>query len=88
LPSLAKGWKRDFLIRSVGWVKDGDLNTAFGNTVLPLPFHGMKSYPPSASDKYPDDPELNKYNREYNTRVVTADQYLNALRGNSNIVVK
>jgi hypothetical protein len=80
LPPLAKGWKRDFLIRSVGWVKDGDLNTAFGNTVLPLPFHGMKSYPPSEGDTYPDTPELQKYNREYNTRVVTADEYLNALR--------
>ncbi len=82
LPPLAKGWKRDFLIRSVGWVKDGDLNTAFGNTVLPLPFHGMKSYPPSESDTYPDTPELQKYNREYNTRAVTADEYLNALRVN------
>ena len=80
LPPLARGWKRDFLIRSVGWVKDGDLNTAFGNTVLPLPFHGMKSYPPSETDNYPDDPELQKYNSEYNTRVVTADEYLNALR--------
>ncbi len=82
LPPLAKGWKRDFLIRSAGWVKDGDLNTAFGNTVLPLPFHGMKSYPPSKSDTYPDTPELQKYNREYNTRTVTADEYLNALRLN------
>jgi hypothetical protein len=81
LPPLAKGWKRDFLIRSVGWVKDGDLNTAFGNTVLPLPFHGMKSYPPSESDIYPGNPELQKYNQEYNTRVVTADEYLNAVRG-------
>jgi hypothetical protein len=81
LPQLAKGWKRDFLIRSVGWVKDGDLNTALGNTVLPLPFHGMKNYPPSESDIYPENPELQKYNREYNTRVVTADEYLNAVRG-------
>ena len=47
ITSIEKGWKRDFLIHSVGWVKDGDINTAFGNTVLPLPFHGMKSYPPS-----------------------------------------
>jgi hypothetical protein len=42
----------------------------------------MKSYPPSESDTYPDTPELQKYNREYNTRVVTADEYLNALRVN------
>jgi hypothetical protein len=88
LPLLAKGWKRDFLIRSVGWVKDGDLNTALGNTVLPLPFHGMKSYPPSKSDTYPDNPELQKYNREYNTRVVTADEYLNTIKGNKNLVTK
>jgi len=80
LPRLQKGWKRDFLIHSVGWVKDGDLNTAFGNTVLPLPFHGMTSYPPSAGDRYPNDPSLQKYNREYNTRLVNADGYLNAVR--------
>ena len=81
LPELKKGWKRDFLIRSVGWVKDGDLNTAYGNSVLPLPFHGMKSYPPSETDTYPEDPELQKYNREYNTRIVTTDGYLNAIKG-------
>ena len=75
LPALKKGWKRDFLIRSVGWVKDGDLNTATGNTVLPLPFHGMKSYPPSGKDVYPDDPDLQKYHREYNTRNVTTGSF-------------
>jgi hypothetical protein len=80
LPELQKGWKRDFLIRSVGWVKDGDMNTAYGNSVEPLPFHGMKSYPPSETDVYPDNPELQKYNREYNTRVVTSDAYLNAVK--------
>lgn len=78
LPEIKTGWKRDFLIHSVGWVKDGDLNTAFGNTVLPLPFHGMKSYPPSANDSYPLD--LQKYNQEYNTRVVTTDDFRNALK--------
>jgi hypothetical protein len=80
LPILPKGWKRDFLINSVGWVKDGDINTAFGNTVLPLPFHGMKSYPPSPEDKYPDDPDLARYNKEYNTRNVNFNGYLNALK--------
>jgi hypothetical protein len=80
LPELKAGWKRDFLINSVGWVKDGDINTATGNTVLPLPFHGMSAYPPSPDDKYPDDPELQNYLQEYNTRVVTRDAYLNALK--------
>ena len=80
LPELKSGWKRDFLIHSVGWVKDGDLNTAFGSTVLPLPFHGMESYPPSINDIYPNNPELKKYNLEYNTRNVTMDSYRNSLK--------
>lgn len=80
LSDLPNGWKRDFLIRSVGWVKDGDMNTAFGSTVLPLPFHGMKSYPPGENDAYPNDPDLEKYNREYNTRRVGREDYLKAFR--------
>ena len=82
LPELKKGWKRDFLIHTVGWVKDGDLNTALGNTVLPLPFHGMKSYPPSENDVYPQDADHQKYLKEYNTRVVTTDNFRNALKTN------
>jgi hypothetical protein len=80
LPELKKGWKRDFLIRSVGWVKDGDLNTATGNKVMPLPFHGMKSYPPSAKDTYPDDPDLLQYQREYNTRSVKPAPHLSSIQ--------
>jgi len=80
LPQLPKGWKRDFLIHSVGWVKDGDLNTAFSKTVLPLPFHGMKTYPPSATDIYPTDADHQKYLKEYNTRVVTSEAFVNALK--------
>jgi len=80
LPELKDGWKRDFLIHSVGWVKDGDINTALGSTVLPLPFHGMTSYPPSEKDVYPNDPELKKYNLEYNTRKVTKDDFKNAIK--------
>jgi hypothetical protein len=40
----------------------------------------MTSYPPSDKDTYPSDPELEKYNRQYNTRVVTPESYLNALK--------
>jgi hypothetical protein len=84
LPPLKDGWSRDFLIHSVGWVKDADLNTAFGNTVAPLPFHGMKSYPPGPGDAYPESAELKKYNQEYNTRAVTPEKFLNALRTREN----
>lgn len=80
LPELKDGWTRDFFIHSVGWVKDGDLNTAYGNTVLPLPFHGMRSYPPSEKDSYPNTPELQKYHAEYNTRTVSHEAYRNGIK--------
>lgn len=80
LPELKEGWTRDFMIHSVGWVKDGDINTAFGKTVLPLPFHGMTSYPPSEKDVYPQNPDLQKYNQEYNTRIVTMEDYRNSFK--------
>ncbi len=44
LPTPAKGWERDFILISDGWVKDGDYNTTFAGTILPLPYHGMKEY--------------------------------------------
>jgi hypothetical protein len=68
--SLPPGWKRDFLLYTDGWIKDSDLNTAFGTTVGPLPFHGVRSYPYGAADTYPTDPQHQRYLRQYDTRVV------------------
>ena len=79
LPPLLEGWKRDFLIHSVGWVKDGDLNTATGQTVEPLPFHGMTCYPYGPDEAYPSDPEHQEYLREYNTREVTTQEFRRVL---------
>lgn len=53
LPALPEGWKRDFLIYTVGWLKDADLSTAEGWRVEPLPFHGMSAYPYGAHERYP-----------------------------------
>ncbi len=68
--SLPAGWTRDFLLYTDGWVKDSDLNTAFGTTVGPLPFHRVSSYPYGPSDAYPGDAEHRRYLRDYNTRIV------------------
>jgi Flp pilus assembly protein TadD len=67
---LPPGWKRDFLLYTDGWIKDSDLNTAFGTTVGPLPFHAVQSYPFGPTDAYPSDAQRQRYLREYNTRVV------------------
>jgi hypothetical protein len=80
LPPLPKGWKRDFLIYSEGWVKDGDLNTAHGQTVAPLPFHAMPSYPYGKNAAYPNDKRHREYQQKYNTRKVTTDDFKNAIR--------
>ncbi len=69
--SLAPGWRRDFLLYTDGWIKDSDLNTAFGTTVHPLPFHGARAYPYAPGDTYPTGAEHRRYMEEYNTRVVT-----------------
>jgi len=68
LPPLPAGWKRDFLLLVDGWAKDADANTAFSQTVLPLPFHAMSSYPYPAGERYPQDQAHQNYLREYNTR--------------------
>jgi len=68
--SLPAGWKRDFLLYSDGWIKDSDLNTAFGTTVSPLPFHRVRSYPFGAAEGYPTDPQHQRYLRDYDTRIV------------------
>jgi tetratricopeptide (TPR) repeat protein len=72
--TLAPGWKRTFLLYTDGWIKDADLNTAFGNTVEPLPFHGIRQYPYAPAEAYPPDGAHRRYLEEYNTRVVTRRQ--------------
>jgi hypothetical protein len=68
--SLPPGWKRDFLLYTDGWIKDSDLNTAFGTTVDPLPFHGAQAYPYARGEAYPTDRQHQAYLRQYNTRIV------------------
>jgi hypothetical protein len=64
LPRLPAAWRRDFLIMFDGWAKDADANTAFSQTVEPLPFHGMSAYPYRDDERFPRRDEA----RAYNTR--------------------
>ena len=52
-PPLPEGWARTFLIYSDGWVKDGDLNTATGDRVEPLPYRSLPGYPPAPTAESP-----------------------------------
>ena len=68
VPAPPSGWKRDYLLLVDGWAKDADANTAFSQSVLPLPFHAMSRYPYAAGEHYPDDEAHRNYMREYLTR--------------------
>jgi hypothetical protein len=82
LPPVENGWRRDFIIVGDGWIKDGDLNSVFSRTVLPLPTHRTNDYtrPPRALE---DDPVYKRFSndwRKYHTRYVAPDNFRNALR--------
>jgi hypothetical protein len=84
-PAPPQGWVRDFVLIGDGWVKDGDYNTAFSKTVLPLPSHRISSYdtPPGRLE---DDPVYRQHARDwqiYHTRYVTPEAFRNALRPQS-----
>jgi len=69
LPALPSGWNRDFVLISDGWTKDSDPNTVTGETVGPLPFHGMKHYPYGPDESFPSDAAHRAWSREWNTRL-------------------
>lgn len=70
LPALPKSWKRTYLFFADGFGKDMDINSARPETIGELPYHGMKSYPYSPGDDYPNDKRHRDYLQRYNTRTV------------------
>jgi hypothetical protein len=81
-PPPAPGFVRDFIVVGDGWVKDGDYNTSFSRTVLPLPTHRTGRYdaPPRQLE---EDPVYRQHSRDfadYHTRYVTPDTLRDALR--------
>jgi Tfp pilus assembly protein PilF len=82
-PQPSEGWRRDFVLIGDGWEKDGDFNTEFSTTVLPLPAHGKKPYdagsPPSRLE---DDPVFRKNPGDwevFHTRHVSPDAFARGL---------
>ena len=70
LPPVPVGQQRDFLLKVDGWAKDRDPNTAFSQTVEPLPHHRMTTYPYPAAEAHPGGPWIRKYNTRPALRLV------------------
>lgn len=76
------GWERDYVLIGDGWVKDGDYNTTYSETVRPLPAHDLPDYTrprrPLESDvvfqRHPEDWI------DYHTRYVTRDLAATSMR--------
>jgi hypothetical protein len=82
-PAPKPGWQRDFVLIGDGWEKDGDYNTSYSATVLPLPSHDRPDYGASrASLVLEDDPVYRRHPEDwvnYHTRYVTPDAFLHGL---------
>ncbi len=83
-PGPPPGWTRDFVLIGDGWVKDGDYNTAFSKTVLPLPSHGQRDYTTSSQTlELEEDPVYRRRPQDwetYHTRFVTPRGFLAGLK--------
>jgi len=73
LPALPRGWVRDYFFLANGYEKDMDFYAAEGNTVDPLPFRAMQTYPYPGKSFPLDDEHLN-YFLIYNTRHVSGNE--------------
>ena len=76
-PAPRAGWVRDFVLIGDGWNKDGDYNTAYSKTVLPLPSHRDTSYDGPPGD-LEDDPVYRLHAEDwriYHTRYVTPSDF-------------
>ncbi len=76
------GWARDFVLIGDGWNKDGDYNTGFAKTVLPLPSHDRPEYdtPPTTLE---DDPVYREHADDwerFHTRYVHPQVFRDGLR--------
>jgi hypothetical protein len=86
-PPPQAGWTRDFVFIGDGWMKEGDYNFQFSKTVLPLPYHSMRTYtaPPLALEQdkayllHPSDWQ------EFHTRYVTPEPFARALWSAENL---
>ncbi len=77
---IPAGWKRDFVLYNVGWDKDADLSTVYGQSSEPYPFKAMTRYPLAPDESQPSSPEYLRYLEEYQTREYQRFEFRDLIR--------
>ena len=79
LAPVPEGWVRDYVLVLDGWDKDGDKNTVAGQTVAPLPFHGMDDalY---GELSFPETDAHREFVRKYLTRRGGPEEFVDAMK--------
>jgi hypothetical protein len=70
VPPLPAGWTRTFLLYAHGYSKEMNPRSASPDTVMPLPFRAMTTYPYGPDEHYPETQAHREYLARYNTRIV------------------
>ena len=74
------GWTRTFVLHNVGYDKDADLNTVYGQSSEPLPFLGMDSYPYEPQQHFPSTPRHRAFFEKYQTRTLSPRSFWTVVR--------
>ena len=80
-PAPPAGWVRDYILVGNGWIKDGDFNSVFSKTVLPLPSRDQTEYT-KLPERLEDDPVYRRHRKDwedYHTRYVAPERFQRAL---------
>lgn len=74
------GWVRDFVLYNVGWDKDANLNTVYGQTSEPYPTRGMQRYPGDPGQGEPLSEVQQRWLEEYQVREYEPYRFRDVLR--------
>jgi tetratricopeptide (TPR) repeat protein len=76
------GWVRDYVIAGDGWIKDGDYNSTYSQSVQPLPYHARTNYDTAPGEL--EDEWVYRHHpgdwQTYQTRYISPDAFRDALR--------
>jgi len=77
---VPEGWIRDFVLYNVGWDKDADLSTVYGQSSEPYPTRAMSQYPQEVEQERELSEEYQRWLREYQTREYRRFEFRDVVR--------